>query len=41
MNIQDGNQENEKQVQQIENFIAKQYDAIVLSAARWRDSACH
>lgn len=33
VNIQDGNQENEKQVQQIENFIAKQYDAIVLSAA--------
>ncbi|MBU9739090.1 sugar ABC transporter substrate-binding protein [Diplocloster agilis] len=33
VNIQDGNQENEKQVQQIENFIAKKYDAIVLSAA--------
>ncbi|MBU9728635.1 sugar ABC transporter substrate-binding protein [Diplocloster modestus] len=33
VNIQDGNQENEKQVQQIENFITKKYDAIVLSAA--------
>lgn len=32
VNIQDGNQENEKQVQQIENFVAQQYDVIVLSA---------
>lgn len=33
ISVQDGNQENEKQMQQIENFIAKQYDAIVVSAA--------
>lgn len=33
VNIQDGAQDNEKQVQQIENFIAQKYDAIIVSAA--------
>ena len=32
VSIQDGTQENEKLVQQIENFIAQEYDVIVLSA---------
>lgn len=33
VNIQDGGQDNEKQVQQIENFITQQYDVIIVSAA--------
>lgn len=33
INIQDGSQDNEKQVAQIENFIAQHYDAIIVSAA--------
>lgn len=33
INVQDGNQDNEKQMQQIENFIAQDYDAIIISAA--------
>ncbi|MEM1485703.1 sugar ABC transporter substrate-binding protein [Oscillospiraceae bacterium PP1C4] len=33
INIQDGNQDNEKQVQQIENFIAQKYDVIIVNAA--------
>ncbi len=33
INVQDGNQDNEKQTQQIENFITQQYDVIIASAA--------
>lgn len=33
ISVQDGGQENEKQIAQIENFIAQKYDAIVVSAA--------
>lgn len=33
VNIQDGDQNNEKQIQQIENFIVQEYDVIVVSAA--------
>lgn len=33
INVQDGNQDNEKQTQQIENFITQQYDVIIVSAA--------
>lgn len=33
INVQDGAQDNEKQMQQIENFIAQDYDAIIISAA--------
>lgn len=33
VNIQDGNLDNEKQMQQVENFITQNYDVIVISAA--------